>query len=78
MIAPEVVSSQHIGMLPMVCRYPKLDDANVPHGLGVHWGILLACHGLFFMGKKTRSKKNSPRQNSYLGIRKKHTVFPPF
>jgi hypothetical protein len=31
----------------------------------------------FFHGKKNLvSKKNSPRQKSYVGIRKKHTAFP--
>jgi hypothetical protein len=32
----------------------------------------------FFHGKKNSvSKKNSPRQKSYVGIREKHTAFPP-
>jgi hypothetical protein len=57
MIAPEVVGSQHIGMSPMVCIYPKLDGANVPHGLGVRRGILLAFHGLFSWSKKLVLKK---------------------
>jgi hypothetical protein len=31
----------------------------------------------FFHGQKNSvSKKNSPRQKSYVGIRKKHTAFP--
>jgi hypothetical protein len=61
----------------MVCRLQELDGANVPHGLGVAWGILLVCHGLFPWSKKLGFKKNSPRQKSYVGIRKKHTAFPP-
>jgi hypothetical protein len=36
----------------MVCRLQDLDGANVPHGLGVCWGILG-----FFHGKKMRLKK---------------------
>jgi hypothetical protein len=32
----------------------------------------------FFHGQKNLvSKKNSPCQKSYVGIRKKHTAFPP-
>jgi hypothetical protein len=47
----------------MVCRYPELDGNNVPHGLGVRRGILLACHGLFSWSKIFffRKKLTSPK-----------------
>jgi len=51
MVASDDVGPQHIGESLMVCRYPELDGANVPHGLGVRRGILLACHGLFSWSK---------------------------
>ena len=56
MIVPEVVGSQHISPLPMVCRYPELDGANVPHGLGVVGALTWRAMG-FFNGQKTRSQK---------------------
>jgi hypothetical protein len=46
-------------MLLMVCRLQELDGANVPHGLGVRWGILLACNGLFSWLKKLSARKKT-------------------
>ena len=51
LVASDAVGPQHIGMSLMVCRYPELVGANVPHGLGVRRGILLACHRLFSWSK---------------------------
>jgi hypothetical protein len=52
LVALDDVGPQHIGMSLMMCRLQKLDGANVPHGVGVRWGILLMCHGLFSCSKK--------------------------
>ncbi len=41
----------------MVCRLRELDGANVPHGLVVARGILLAYHGLFSWSKKAGASK---------------------
>jgi hypothetical protein len=63
-------------MLLMVCSYPKLDGTNVPHGLGVLRGISWCAIGFFHGLKFSVSEKNSPRQKSYVGIRK-NTAFQP-
>jgi len=51
------IGPEHIGVSPTVRRYPELDGANVPHGLGVRLGILLACFWLFSWSKKPGVKK---------------------
>ncbi len=61
MVAPEVVSSRDISVSLMVCGLPKLDGTNVPHGLGVAWGILLPDHGLFSWSKTLNKKHASLR-----------------
>jgi hypothetical protein len=77
LVASDDVGPQHIGMSLMVCRLRELDGANVPHGLGVAWGILLACHGLFSWSKKLGFQNKLALPKSNVGIRKKHTAFPP-
>ncbi len=68
MVAPEVVGAQYIGVSPMVCRYPKIDGANILHGLGVAESILLQDHGLLLWKKLEFHGNITNHQFSYVGI----------
>ena len=53
LVASDDVGPLHIGVSLKVCILQELDDANVPHGLGVACGILLEYHGLFSWSKNS-------------------------